>query len=212
MKTLTITQNKHSQAQISPAEALYLLKEGNARFVENRRLPRDLMQQVRETAEGQYPFAAVLSCIDSRIPTEMVFDQGVGDIFNARIAGNLVNQDILGSLEFACKLSGSKLVVVLGHTSCGAIKGACDEAKLGNLTGLLRRIEPAVLAVRTPVGIDRSSANLRFVDDVAKENVRRSIRDIKEQSTVLYNMFHDGQIDILGAMYDVSTGKVEFFQ
>ena len=142
----------------------------------------------------------------------MVFDQGVGDIFNARIAGNLVNQDILGSLEFACKLSGSKLVVVLGHTSCGAIKGACDEAKLGNLTGLLRRIEPAVLAVRTPVGIDRSSANLRFVDDVAKENVRRSIRDIKEQSTVLYNMFHDGQIDILGAMYDVSTGKVEFFQ
>ena len=204
------TQTKVSQSQISPALAVELLKRGNERFLKNGSLNRSFSTQINETSTGQYPFAVILSCIDSRIPTEIVFDQGIGDIFNARIAGNFVNEDILGSMEFACKLAGSKLIVVMGHTSCGAVKGACDAAKLGNLTQMLEKIQPAVAATTTNPGEDRSSSNLDFVNRVALENVRRTIHDISKKSNVLEEMRSEGSIDIVGAMYDVKTGKVEF--
>jgi carbonic anhydrase len=152
----------------------------------------------------------VVSCIDSRIPTEIIFDQGIGDLFNARVAGNFVNKDILGSLEFACKLAGSKVIVVMGHTSCGAVKGACDHAKLGNLTQMLDKIMPAVDAISTPDGTDRSSKNLDFVNQVAVKNVEFTIANIKSESSVLNDMFENGEIDIVGAMYDVKSGKVDF--
>ena len=206
----TITQTKKSQATISPSQAIDLLKEGNQRFVNKTRITRDLISQVQDTTSGQYPFATVLSCIDSRIPTEMVFDQGVGDLFNARVAGNFSNEDILGSLEFACKLAGSKVIVVMGHTSCGAVKGACDNAKLGNLTQMLDKIQPAVKAVRTKPGEKRTSKNLSFVNRVAKKNVKLTIKDIKKNSPVLNEMCDNGEIDIVGAMYSVETGAVTF--
>ena len=177
-----VTQTAASQASLQPLQALQLLKAGNARFLNNTPLQRDLHTQVSETATGQYPFAAVVSCIDSRIPTEIIFDQGIGDIFNARIAGNFVNPDILGSLEFACKLAGSKLIVVMGHTSCGAVKGACDHAELGNLTQMLDKIMPAVNAVHTAPGTDRSSKNLGFVNEVSAKNVAMTVENIKQQS------------------------------
>ena len=205
-----ITQTKETQSSINPSKAIELLKEGNARFVENKQASRDLIQQVNQTASGQYPFAVVLSCIDSRIPTEIVFDQGVGDIFNARVAGNFVNEDILGSMEFACKLAGSKAIVVMGHTACGAVKGACDHAELGNLTGMLKKIDPAVNAVETADGEDRSSQNADFVNRVAQKNVELTIENIKKMSPVLNEMYENGEIDIVGAMYDVASGKVEF--
>ena len=207
----TITQTKNSQATISPSQAIDLLKEGNQRFVNKTRSTRDLISQVQDTTSGQYPFATVLSCIDSRIPTEMVFDQGVGDLFNARVAGNFSNEDILGSLEFACKLAGSKVIVVMGHTSCGAVKGACDNAELGNLTQMLDKIQPAVKAVRTKPGEKRTSKNLSFVNRVAKKNVKLTIKDIKKNSPVLNEMCDNGDIDIVGAMYSVETGAVTFF-
>lgn len=209
----TIINNAHTaetQAKISPADATKMLQDGNERFVSKNTLTIDYTAQVGQTATGQYPFAAVLSCIDSRIPTEIVFDQGVGDIFNARIAGNFVNEDILGSLEFACKLAGSKVIVVMGHTSCGAVKGACDHAKLGNLTQMLDKIAPAVNAIETPEGTDRSSKNLDFVNRVAVKNVEMTISNIKSHSPVLNEMYEQGEIDIVGAMYDVKTGKVSF--
>jgi len=206
-----ITQTKDSQTSISPAMGVQLLKDGNDRFVEKNRMYRNLGQQISDTATGQYPFATVLSCIDSRIPTEVVFDQGIGDIFNARVAGNFVNEDILGSLEFACKLAGSKVIVVLGHTSCGAVKGACDHAKLGNLTQMLDKIMPAVNNIKTEDGVDRSSKNLDFVNQVSKENVKLTIENIKSQSSVLKEMHDAKEIDIVGAMYDIKTGKVEFY-
>ena len=211
----TIINNAHTaetQAKISPAEATKMLQEGNERFVSKNTLSIDYTAQVAQTATGQYPFASVLSCIDSRIPTEIVFDQGVGDIFNARIAGNFVNEDILGSLEFACKLAGSKVIVVMGHTSCGAVKGACDHAKLGNLTQMLDKIAPAVNAIETPEGTDRSSKNLDFVNKVAVKNVEMTISNIKSQSPVLNEMYEQGEIDIVGAMYDVKTGRVSFME
>ncbi|MDH3246742.1 MAG: hypothetical protein OEM26_19125 [Saprospiraceae bacterium] len=163
------TQTPESQSQMTATQALTQLKEGNERFVKRMGFDRDLQQQVKLTSTGQYPYVAIVSWIDSRIPTELVFDQGIGDVFNARIAGNFVNEDILGSLEFACKLAGSKLIVVMGHTSCGAVKGACDDAKLGNLTQMLDKIKPAVDSTETRPGEDRSSANLQFVDRVAKQ-------------------------------------------
>ncbi len=204
------TQTSESQSQMTATQALTQLKEGNERFVKQMGFDRDLQQQVKLTSTGQYPYAAIVSCIDSRIPTELVFDQGIGDVFNARIAGNFVNQDILGSLEFACKLAGSKLIVVMGHTSCGAVKGACDGAKLGNLTQMLDKIKPAVDATETRPGEDRSSANLQFVDRVAKQNVRLSIENIKEDSAVLKEMHRNNEIDIVGAIYDTKTDVVEF--
>ncbi|MEL6924395.1 MAG: carbonic anhydrase family protein [Bacteroidota bacterium] len=204
------TQTKDSQAGISPAMARELLMAGNKRFMDREPIQRNLTGQVGDTSTGQFPFAAVVSCIDSRIPTEIVFDQGIGDIFNARVAGNFVNEDILGSLEFACKLAGSKLIVVMGHTSCGAVKGACDHAKLGNLTQMLDKIMPAVNAIETGEGVDRSSKNLDFVNTVAKKNVEMTIEDIKSKSPVLYEMYQAGEIGIVGAMYDVKTGQVSF--
>ena len=205
------TQTAESQAGISPAAAVEMLKQGNRRFLDNAALNRDLHQQVKDTATGQYPFATVISCIDSRIPTEVIFDQGIGDIFNARIAGNFVNEDILGSLEFACKLAGSKVVVVMGHTSCGAVKGACDNAQLGNLTQMLDKIMPAVKAVTTSPGEPRNSSNSDFVNQVSKKNVEMTVENIKEQSPVLREMHENGEIDIVGAMYDIKTGGVTFY-
>lgn len=206
----SITQSKATQSLIHPAVALDLLKAGNERFVNNKPLNRDLMTQVQETTGGQYPFACILSCIDSRIPTEVVFDQGIGDIFNARVAGNFVNDDILGSMEFACKLAGSKVVVVMGHTSCGAVKGACDNAKLGLLTQMLDKIQPAVAAVATEPGTERNSKNLAFVNAVAHENVLQTIEAITAKSDVLKEMLEKKEIYIVGAMYSVETGKVKF--
>jgi len=206
----SITQNKISQTAITPAVAVELLKAGNERFVSNKPLNRNLLQQVEDTATGQFPFASVVSCIDSRIPTEVVFDQGVGDMFNVRIAGNFINEDILGSLEFACKLAGSKVIVIMGHTSCGAVKGACDHASLGNLTQMLDKIMPAVNAVTTAPDEVRSSKNLPFVNQVAAKNVALTIEAVKDKSEVLNELYKAGEIDIVGAMYDVKTGKVTF--
>ncbi|NNE27758.1 MAG: carbonic anhydrase [Saprospiraceae bacterium] len=202
------TQTSETQSALTPSSALEALMNGNGRFLNKQPLNRDLHAQINETSTGQYPFAAVVSCIDSRIPTEIIFDQGIGDIFNARIAGNFVNTDILGSLEFACKLAGSKVVMVMGHTSCGAVKGACDHARLGNLTQMLDHILPAVNAVSTPDGTDRSSKNLDFVNEVAVKNVELTIEKIKRNSTVLADMYDLGEIDIVGAIYDVKSGAV----
>ena len=171
------------------------------------------MEQVNDTSEGQFPFATVLSCIDSRVSAELVFDQGLGDVFSVRIAGNFANQDILGSMEFACKLAGTKLVVVLGHTSCGAIKGACDDAKLGNLTAMLDKIKPAVNAVTTPEDSSlRNSSNIEFVNNVAEKNVSLTIERIVNESEVLAEMQSNGEIKIIGAMYDINTGAVNFYE
>ena len=205
------TQTAHSQSLITPNSAIQMLVNGNARFVTDNPINRNLHLQVKETATGQYPFAAVVSCIDSRIPTEVVFDQGIGDIFNARVAGNFVNEDILGSLEFACKLAGSKVIVVMGHTSCGAVKGACDHAKLGNLTQMLEKIAPAVNAIETAPDEVRSSANLDFVNKVSEKNVELTIAKIKTDSPVLNEMYTNGEIEIIGAMYDVKTGLVTMY-
>jgi len=204
-------QTKATQDQMSPVSALKELVEGNKRFVEKKQLNRDLMQQVAETSTGQYPFATVLSCIDSRVSSELIFDQGIGDIFSVRIAGNFVNEDILGSMEFACKLAGTKLILVLGHTACGAVKGACDHARLGNLTALINKIEPAVAAVKEPAEESmRNSSNPTFVNDVAAMNVKMTIEAIRTQSQVLKEMEDAGTIHIVGGMYDISTGKVTF--
>lgn len=205
-----LTQTKDSQTALSHKDAVQILQEGNQRFLDKQSLQRDLGGQISDTSTGQYPFAAVVSCIDSRIPTEIIFDQGVGDIFNARVAGNFVNVDILGSLEFACKLAGSKLIVIMGHTSCGAVKGACDHAKLGNLTAMLEKINPALDKVPTEDGVDRSSKNLDFVNKVAVENVHLNIAKLKQDSPVLKEMIDNGEIDVVGAMYDVNSGKVSF--
>ena len=204
------THTKESQAAVDPNMALQLLKDGNQRFLNKATISRAFDKQIEMTTTGQYPFAAVVSCIDSRIPTEIVFDQGIGDIFNARVAGNFVNEDILGSLEFACKLAGSKLIVIMGHTSCGAVKGACDHAKLGNLTAMLDNIMPALDKVPTPDGVDRSSKNLDFVNKVAVENVHLTIARLKKDSPVLNDMVDMGEIQVVGAMYDVASGAVTF--
>jgi carbonic anhydrase len=205
-------QTKETQNQMTPSTALQELKDGNQRFIEKKQLNRDLMQQVSETSTGQFPFATVLSCIDSRVSSELIFDQGIGDIFSVRIAGNFVNEDILGSMEFACKLAGTKLVLVLGHTACGAVKGACDHARLGNLTALINKIEPAVEAVKEPVDEDlRNSSNIDFVNDVAAVNVNMTIENIRAQSEVLKAMEDAGEIAILGGMYDINTGEVHIY-
>ncbi|MDX5438074.1 MAG: carbonic anhydrase, partial [Pontibacter sp.] len=185
------TQTKETQAQLTPARAKEILVEGNKRVVNNLKANRNLLQQVNETSTGQFPFAIILSCIDSRTSAELIFDQGLGDIFSARIAGNIVNEDILGSMEFACKVAGSKLIVVLGHTNCGAIKGACDHVELGNLTGLVKKITPSVDAVDYKG--DRSSKNSEFVDMVAETNVHHMIDEIQEKSGILSDMIRNGE-------------------
>ncbi len=208
---MTTTQDKNSQAAITPGRALQLLKEGNRRFMTGRGEERELMAQVNATRGGQWPFAIILGCIDSRVPSELIFDAGIGDLFNARVAGNFVNGDILGSMEFACELAGAKLVVVLGHTQCGAIKGACDGVELGNLTGMLARLKPAVEGTSSPVeAAERTSANGLFVRDVTVRNVRMALSDIRERSEVLEALERSGAIRLIGALYDVETGSVEF--
>jgi carbonic anhydrase len=199
-------QDAASQAAITPDAALTLLTDGNARFVAGTPARRDYGDQIRATASAQYPFAVVLGCIDSRVPIETVFDQGIGDIFAARVAGNIVNTELLGSMEFACRLAGSKLVVVLGHTSCGAVKGAVSSAQLGNLTQLVQKIDPAVEAIEGERDVD----NADYVDAAAEENVRMVIAEIRRDSSVLATMEEDGEIRIVGGMYDVSTGVVRF--
>ncbi|MGQ1788307.1 MULTISPECIES: carbonic anhydrase family protein [unclassified Saccharicrinis] len=202
---------KETQATMTPQKSLDFLKEGNVRFQNNLKANRNLLEQVNDTSDGQFPFATILSCIDSRVSAELVFDQGLGDIFSIRIAGNFVNQDILGSMEFACKLAGTKLIVVLGHTACGAVKGACDDAKLGNLTAMLSNIKPAVNAVIEPQDLSlRNSSNPTFVDNVAAKNVHLTIDRILKESEVLAGMEKNGEIKIIGAMYDVNSGKVTF--
>lgn len=203
---------KETQATMTPEKSLAFLKEGNKRFVNNLKANRNLLEQVNDTSSGQFPFATILSCIDSRVSAELVFDQGLGDIFSVRIAGNFVNEDILGSMEFACKLAGTKVIVVLGHTSCGAVKGACDDAKLGNLTAMLSKIKPAVNAVTSPEDESlRNSKNLEFVDHVSAKNVMLTIDRIKKESPVLAEMEDNGEIKIVGAMYDIHTGAVNFY-
>ena len=206
MKTL----NKELQASITPRKALEILKEGNNRFINNLKAHRNLLEQVNETRDGQWPFATILSCIDSRTSAELIFDQGLGDIFSVRIAGNIVNTDILGSMEFACKVAGSKLIVVLGHSKCGAVKGACDHVEMGNLTELLSKIQPAVYS-ENKIKENRTSKNADFVENVSEINVKRSVKSIIERSFVLEQMLEEGQIGIVGAMHDIETGEVTFY-
>lgn len=202
-------QTSESQAEITPDMALQLLKDGNARFVEGRMRGCDYMEQVHSTGAGQHPFAAIVGCIDSRVSATQIFDQGVGDVFSARVAGNFVNDDMLGSLEFACAAAGAKLVLVVGHTECGAIKGAIDDVVLGNLTQTLANIKPAVAAV-SGFDYDRTSSNGDFVQAVAEENVRLTVERIRQRSPILRDMADKGAIGISGAMYDVHTGRVAF--
>ena len=207
MKAHTI----ETQSNISPNQALTLLKEGNQRFLKNTQVRRDLLEQVEDTSTGQFPFATILSCIDSRVSSELIFDQGIGDVFSIRIAGNFVNEDILGSMEFACKLAGTKLILVLGHTACGAVKGACDNAELGNLTGLINKIKPAVNAIDNPTDQSlRNSSNSEFVNAVADKNVQLTIENIRKSSPVLQEMEANNEIIIIGGMYDISNGLVTF--
>ena len=201
---------QQAQRDMTLDQAFNALKDGNQRFVSGKMLKRDLMAQVRATASGQFPFAVVLGCIDSRVAPELVFDQGIGDIFSPRIAGNFANTDIIGSIEFATKLAGAKLIVVLGHTECGAVKGACDNAQLGNLTHTLSNISPAVYAA-TGVQGARNSKNKAFVQKVAGENVRLTVKSLTDRSTVLRNLVAEKQLKVIGAMHDVGTGRVSFF-
>ena len=206
MKTL----NKELQAQINPRKALEILKDGNKRFISNLKAHRNLLEQVNETSDGQWPFATILSCIDSRTSAELIFDQGLGDIFSVRIAGNIVNTDILGSMEFACKVAGSKLIVVLGHSKCGAVKGACDHVEMGNLTELLSKLQPAVYQEKKTTE-NRTSKNAPFVENVSKINVKRNVKNIIERSFILEQMVENGEIGVVGAMHDIETGKVTFY-
>ena len=206
MKTLT----KEMQDEITPAMALDLLKDGNKRFVNNLKVNRNLLQQANETSDGQHPFAVILSCIDSRTSAELIFDQGLGDVFSIRIAGNIINEDILGSMEFGCKVAGSKIIVVLGHTKCGAVKGACDHVEMGNLTALLSKIQPAVYDEKT-VTENRNSGNKDFVEKVATINVKRSVHSIMERSPILKEMIEAGEIGVIGGNHDITTGLVTFY-
>lgn len=206
--TNDVAANATTQGQHTPASILQMLKDGNERFLTSKTINRDALKDVEATSGGQWPYAAVLSCIDSRVPTEILFDLGIGDLFNACVAGNFVNTDILGSIEYACKVAGSKLVVVLGHTACGGVKGACDHIELGNITDMCKNIYPAVDAVATADGEERSSKNIDFVNKVAAKNVELNIAKIKADSAILNEMHEAGEIDIVGGMYDVATGKV----
>lgn len=206
MRTLT----KEQRDAMTPTMAIEILRKGNERFVNNLKANRNLLQQVNETSEGQHPFAIVLSCIDSRTSSELIFDQGLGDIFSCRIAGNILNDDILGSMEFATKVAGAKAIVVLGHTKCGAVRGACDSVELGNLTGLLGKIQQAV-ALETETFSNRTSSNPEFVERVAELNVMLVKQQIVQRSPILADLIHKGEIALLGGMYDVESGAVEFY-
>jgi carbonic anhydrase len=203
------SHNKLSQSNLTPALALQLLKDGNDRFVQNLRFNRNLLQQVNETKEGQWPFAAIVSCMDSRTSAELIFDQGLGDIFSIRLAGAVISDNVIGSLEYACKVAGSKIIVVLGHTQCGAIKGACDDVQLGNLTALLNKIRPSVLQEKT-ITEDRTSKNPNFVNAVTNLHTERSVKSIMEHSSILSDMVEKEEIGIIGALYNVEKGTVTF--
>ena len=207
MKTLT----KEMQSAITPSVALEILKDGNKRFVSNLKINRNLLQQANETSDGQHPFAVILSCIDSRTSAELIFDQGLGDVFSVRIAGNIVNEDILGSMEFGCKVAGAKIIVVLGHTKCGAVKGACDNVALGNLTGLISKIKPAV-EQESVTSENRNSSNSVFVENVAELNVSLSVKNILLKSPIIADMVKNGDIGIVGGIHDIATGEVKFFE
>ena len=206
MKTLT----KQMQSTITPAMALELLKEGNRRFQSNLKANRNLLQQASETSDGQHPFAIVLSCIDSRTSVELIFDQGLGDVFSVRIAGNIMNEDILGSMEYGCKVAGAKIIVVLGHTNCGAIAGACDHIEMGNLTALLNKIQPAVFNEKSETK-NRSSSNPEFVEKVSTINIRRTIHAIMERSPILKELVETGAIGLVGGKHDIASGVVTFY-
>jgi carbonic anhydrase len=206
MKTLT----KEMQAAITPTMALSLLQEGNKRFVNNLKVNRNLLEQANETSDGQHPFAVILSCIDSRTSVELIFDQGLGDVFSIRIAGNIINEDILGSMEFGCKVAGSKIIVVLGHSKCGAIKGACDHVEMGNLTALLSKIQPAIYDEKT-ITENRNSDNSDFVEKVASINVKRTVHAVMERSPILKDLIETGAIAIAGAIHHITTGEVCFY-
>lgn len=205
------THTKEELDFLTPEQAIEILKDGNERFMNNIKSNRNLLKQINETSSGQFPFAAILSCIDSRTSAELIFDQGLGDIFSIRIAGNILNEDILGSMEFACKLAGSKLIVVLGHTKCSAIKGACENVVLGNVTKLFNKIKPAI-EKETQTTSERNGNNETFINNVSVENVYLSVRKIKEQSKILYEMERTKQIKIIGGLYDIDTGQVVFFE
>ena len=206
MKTLT----KEMQTAITPEMAMDILKKGNDRFVNNLKANRNLLQQANETSDGQHPFAVILSCIDSRTSAELIFDQGLGDVFSVRIAGNIINEDILGSMEFGCKVAGAKIIVVLGHTKCGAVRGACDHVEMGNLTALLSKIQPAVYDEKTETE-NRNSGNNEFVEKVAVINVKRTVHAIMERSPILKEMIEAGTIGIAGGTHDITSGEVNFY-
>ena len=206
MRTLT----KELRDKITPLQAIDILRAGNKRFVDNLKVNRNLLQQVNETSEGQHPFAVILSCIDSRTSAELIFDQGLGDVFSVRVAGNIQNADILGSMEFSCKIAGAKIAVVLGHTRCGAVKGACDHVEMGNLTTLLHKLKPALEAEKS-VTSNRNSGNAEFVEKVATLNVHVTVKQALKNSPILKEMIEKGEIALIGGMYDVETGLVEFY-
>lgn len=208
-RDLTAPLTAETQAALTPEVVVQLLKDGNERFLAGRSVERDFLAQIRATGSGQYPMAAILGCIDSRVPHEIIFDKGVGDVFSARIAGNFINTDLLGSLEFATAAAGARVIVVLGHTECGAVKGACDGVELGNLTATLSNIAPAVYAVRDIEG-PRASSNRAFVDAVAHENVDQTVQNIVDRSPVIRGLVEQGRLIIIGAMHDVTTGRVTF--
>lgn len=206
----TSVHTKATQDELTPQRAIDILKKGNERFVNNIKAHRNLLEQVNETSSGQFPFAAILSCIDSRTSAELIFDQGLGDIFSIRIAGNILNDDIIGSMEFACKYAGSKLIVVLGHTKCGAIEGACNNIQLGHITTLLDKVKPAIEQENVTIE-NRTGHNKSFVENVATINVHLNVKKIKEQSNLLAAMEASQEIKIIGGLYDVDTGLVNFF-
>jgi len=203
------THTKTTQSELTPEMALDFLKQGNLRFMQNMQAHRDLLEQVNATSDGQFPFAAILSCIDSRTSAELIFDQGLGDIFSIRVAGNILNDDILGSMEYACKIAGSKLIMVLGHTKCGAITGACNKVEMGHITGLLRKVGPAIAQESTTTE-DRTGDNLNFVRNVTKINVDLTVEQVRKQSPILAEMERAGEIKIVGGLYDVESGHVSF--
>lgn len=204
------THSKETQSTLTPDTALQILQEGNDRFVKNLKANRNLLQQVNETSTGQFPFATVLSCIDSRTSAELIFDQGLGDIFSIRIAGNILNEDILGSMEFATKVVGTKLILILGHTKCGAIVGACNHVEMGNLTTLLNKIQPAIFQEKETIE-ERNGSNATFVNNVTHLNVHLTIDRIRRESPIIAELEMHGQIKIVGGIYDVETGAVEIF-
>jgi carbonic anhydrase len=205
------SHTRETQKNLTPEHALEILKEGNKRFVNNIKANRNLLQQVNETSSGQFPFAAILSCIDSRTSAELIFDQGLGDILSIRIAGSILNEDILGSMEFSCKLAGSKLIVVLGHTKCGAIEGACNNIVLGNITTLLNKIKPAI-EQETETKTERNGTNLRFMQNVTKNNVFITVQGIRDKSPILRDMELKGEIRIIGGLHNIDTGQVTFYE